>query len=204
LTIDAHLALAAALRPGFDTAHARSRLAALGIPPRAVASQLSGGQQAQISLAIALGTRAPVLLLDEPLASLDPLARREFLLVARDAARTGDVSVVLSSHVISEIEPVADRVIVLGEGRVLYQDSVAAALASHRVEAPDAITPAMDVVAQFPGHGDAWHALVRSADPSIGRAASLEDVVIGYFALGRGGHAANASSSRESSVGAAA
>jgi ABC-2 type transport system ATP-binding protein len=186
MTIEAHLALAAALRPGFDAPHARSRLTALDIPPRAIAGQLSGGQQAQISLAIALGTRAPVLLLDEPLASLDPLARREFLLVARDAARSGDVSVVLSSHVISEIEPVADTVIVLGEGRVLYQDTVAASIANHRVQQPGSTMTDMDVVAQFPGHGDAWHVLVRSSDASVGRAASLEDVVIGYFALGRG------------------
>lgn len=186
MTIESHLALARALRPGFDADHARERLRALDIEAAAIAGQLSGGQQAQVSLAIALGTRAPVLLLDEPLASLDPLARREFLLVARDAARSGDVSVVLSSHVISEIEPVADNVVVLGEGRVLFQDTIVGAVAAHRVLDDGMPTGGLDVVARFPGQGDATHVLVRSADPTVGRPGSLEDVVIGYFALGRG------------------
>lgn len=194
MTIEAHLALARALRPGFDSHHARERLRALDIEPTRIASHLSGGQQAQVSLAIALGTRAPVLLLDEPLASLDPLARREFLIVARDAARSGDVSVVLSSHVISEIEPVADRVIVLGEGRVLFEDTIASAVSGHRVLDGDMPTLGLDVVARFPGQGDATHVLVRSADPTIGRAGSLEDVVIGYFALGRPGSAVRTAS----------
>ncbi|MEO7667336.1 MAG: ABC transporter ATP-binding protein, partial [Dehalococcoidia bacterium] len=76
LSVDDHLDLAVQLRPGFDRAYARRRLDELGIPGNQGARSLSGGQQAQVALALALGTRAKILLLDEPLASLDPLARR--------------------------------------------------------------------------------------------------------------------------------
>ena len=185
MPIEAHLRLSRALRPRFDVPYARSRLAALGISPGAIAGQLSGGQQAQVALAIALGTRAPVLLLDEPLASLDPLARREFLDVVADAARGGDVSIVLSSHVLSEIEEVADRLLVLGEGQVLFEGTVADSLAHHRVLENGANADGLDVVATFPGRRGARHVLVRSDDPAIGRAGSLEEVVVGYLALGR-------------------
>ncbi|MBI2781466.1 MAG: ABC transporter ATP-binding protein [Chloroflexi bacterium] len=185
MPVEDHLRLCLALRPTFDIAHARERLVALGISPASRAGQLSGGEQAQISLAIALGTRAPLLLLDEPLASLDPLARREFLGVASDAAKGGDVSIVLSSHVISEIESVADRLLVLGDGRVLFQDTVASSLGNHRILEDGAPVVGLDVVAGFPGQGNARHLLVRSTDQSIGRRSSLEEVVIGYLALGR-------------------
>jgi ABC-2 type transport system ATP-binding protein len=192
MSMDDHIALARAIRPGFDVAHARDRLASLEIAPSAIAGQLSGGQQAQVSLAIALGTRAPLLLLDEPLASLDPLARREFLAVASEAARGGDVSIILSSHVISEIEPVADRLLVLGEGRVLFDDTVAASISRHRVLDDGTALDGLDVVARFPGQGDARHVLIRTPEREVGRAGSLEEVVIGYLALGRG-HAGDAS-----------
>jgi ABC-2 type transport system ATP-binding protein len=185
MPVESHLRLARAIRPGFDIEHARGRVAALGISLRATAGRLSGGEQAQVSLAIALGTRAPLLLLDEPLASLDPLARREFLEVASDAARAGDVTIVLSSHVISEIESVADRMLVLGEGRVLFQDTVAASLTNHRVLDDGAVLDGLDVVSKFPGEGKARHVLIRTADASIGRRGSLEEVIVAYLALGR-------------------
>ena len=185
MRVEDHLGLSRAMRRSFDIPYARGRLEALGISPQSRAGQLSGGEQAQVSLAIALGTRAPLLLLDEPLASLDPLARREFLEVAADAAEAGDVTIVLSSHVISEIEGIADRLLVLGEGRVLFEDSVASSLGQHRVIDGDVAPAGLDVVAKFPGPGRARHVLIRSTDASIGRPGSLEEVVIGYLALGR-------------------
>ena len=92
LSVDDHLDLAVQLRPGFDRASARKRLDDLGIPAGRGAGTLSGGQQAQVALALALGTRARILLLDEPLASLDPLARREFLHVVTDAVRVRPIT----------------------------------------------------------------------------------------------------------------
>jgi ABC-2 type transport system ATP-binding protein len=186
-SVEDHLAIASAIRPGFDVEHARGRLQALGIRLRASPSQLSGGQQAQVCLAVALGTRAPLLLLDEPLASLDPLARREFLAIAREAARSGDVTIVLSSHVISEIDEVADQILVLGDGVVLYHDTVAASVAGHRVLDDGDVPQGAEIVGRFPGRRDEQHVLVRSSEASVGRAGSLEEVVMGYLAAGRAG-----------------
>jgi ABC-2 type transport system ATP-binding protein len=185
LTIDDHVDIARSIRRGFDPAYARSRVEALGLPGNARVGTLSGGEQAQVCLAIALGTRAPLLLLDEPLASLDPLARRDFLRVAREAARAGDTTIVLSSHVISEIEDTADRLLVLGEGRVLFEDSVAHAINRHRVVDEQSALAGGDLVSQFPGRGETQHWLIRRSPHELGRAASLEEVVLGYLAAGR-------------------
>ncbi|TMC64583.1 MAG: ATP-binding cassette domain-containing protein, partial [Chloroflexi bacterium] len=111
----------------------RRRLDQLAIPLTSRADELSGGQQAQVGLALALGTRAPVLLLDEPLASLDPLARREFLHVLVDAVRVDGSTALLSSHVITDIEQACDRLLVLGGGRKLLDLSIAESIAAHRI-----------------------------------------------------------------------
>ncbi|HEX5589770.1 MAG TPA: ABC transporter ATP-binding protein [Candidatus Limnocylindrales bacterium] len=187
LTVEEHLRFAGSLRPGFDAAHARSRLRQLQIPLAAPATDLSGGQQAQVSLAIALGTRAPVLLLDEPLANLDPLARREFLTVLGEAVRADGVTAVLASHVVAEVEPVCDRLLVLGFGRVLLHVTVAEALGGHRV-APDGTVDAPGLVALFPDRAGAFHALVRNAasvDVAATRPATMEEIVMGYLSAGR-------------------
>ncbi len=133
LTVNEHLAMARSLRPGFDATIARRRLDDLAISLASRADELSGGQQAQVGLALALGTRAPVLLLDEPLASLDPLARREFLHVLVDAVRADGSTALLSSHVITDIEQACDRLLVLGAGRTLLDLSIAGAIAEHCV-----------------------------------------------------------------------
>jgi len=184
LSVLDHLRLAGAIRPGFDPTHARERLGPLGIPVTARVGELSGGEQAQVCLAIALGTRAPLLLLDEPLANLDPLARRDFLRVARLAADDG-TTVVLSSHALSEIEDTADRLLVLGEGRVLYDDTVAHSIATHRVIDTDAELDGVEVVARFPGRADQVHILARAGSAARGRSPSLEEVVLGYLAEAR-------------------
>ena len=142
LTVADHLALAARLRTGFDRAGSERRLEQLGIPLVATADELSGGQQAQVGLAIALGTRARVLLLDEPLAALDPLARREFLHVMVDAVRAAGSTALLASHVITDIEQACDRLLVLGGGRTLLDVSIAEARARRRGRQPDRRRPA--------------------------------------------------------------
>ena len=115
-----------------------------------------------MGLALALGTRAPVLLLDEPLASLDPLARREFLHVLVDAVRADGPTALLSSHVITDIEQACDRLIVLGGGRTLLDVSIAEAIAGHRViAATDAAPDRVDVVGWFPAATGERLTLVR-------------------------------------------
>lgn len=178
LSVSDHLDLAVQLRPGFDRAYATDRLAQLDIPADRGARSLSGGQQAQVALALALGTRARILLLDEPLASLDPLARREFLHVLRDAVQSDGATALLSSHIVTDVEQACDRLIVLGVGRVLLHDTVANALAGHAISASEQT----DAVAAFaaPDGSRIW--LVRG---SADRPATLEEVVLGYLASGR-------------------
>jgi len=185
LTVNDHVRLAATLRPGFDAHHARRRLEELSLPLDSRADELSGGQQAQVGLALALGTRAPVLLLDEPLASLDPLARREFLHVLVEAVREDGATALLSSHVITDIEQACDRLLVLGGGRKLLDLSIAESIAAHRIVAARAAGD--DVVGSFMDVDGATVSLVRAPTTSLvrGRAATLEEVVLGHLAAGR-------------------
>lgn len=183
LSVEDHLDMAVQLRPGFDRAAARERLDQLDIPRDAGARNLSGGQQAQVALALALGTRAEILLLDEPLASLDPLARREFLHVLTDAVRTDGATALLSSHIVTDVEQACDRLIVLGVGRVLLQDTVADALASHRIGPAEEASG--EVVSTFLGPTGDRLALERSTQADRLRPATLEEVVLGYLASGR-------------------
>jgi ABC-2 type transport system ATP-binding protein len=196
LTISDHIALAGTLRDGFDGPMAAGYVERLSIPLGAKASELSGGEQAQVGLALALATRAPILLLDEPLASLDPLARREFLHLMVEAVRAAGATALLSSHVITDIEQACDRLIVLGKGHTLLDLSVAEALAHHRVvegTAPEAIElVGRDAfVGAFPAPAGEPLTLVRTpvvvpaGTPAIGRSATLEEVVIGHLAAGR-------------------
>jgi ABC-2 type transport system ATP-binding protein len=187
LTVEEHVALASSLRPGFDAGIARKRLDDLDIPLSSRADELSGGQQAQVGLALALGTRAPVLLLDEPLASLDPLARREFLHVLADAVRAGGATALLSSHVITDIEQACDRLLVLGAGRTLLDLSIAGAIAEHAVVAvTEGPPPPGTVVGIFPSPTGERLCLVRADLAAVGgRPATLEEVVLGHLAAAR-------------------
>jgi ABC-2 type transport system ATP-binding protein len=187
LTVDEHVAMAGTMRRGFDPAIARRRLADLDIPATARAEQLSGGQQAQVGLALALATRAPLLALDEPLASLDPLARREFLHILVAAVREAGSTAVLSSHVITDIEQACDRLLVLGGGRVLLDLSIADAIADHRVVDAALVLPTWPVVGTFPAATGERLSLVAAARTVtlFGRAATLEEVVLGHLAAGR-------------------
>jgi ABC-2 type transport system ATP-binding protein len=117
----------------FDQHYALDRLAELGIPLNRRAGKLSGGQQAQLALTLALGRRPRLLVLDEPVAMLDPVARHDFMALVLTAAADDGVSVVLSSHALAELERVADYLILLSRGRVQVADEVDALLASHRM-----------------------------------------------------------------------
>jgi ABC-2 type transport system ATP-binding protein len=117
----------------FDQSYARDRLGELGIPLKRKAGRLSGGQQAQLALTLALARRPQLLVLDEPVAMLDPLARHDFMATVLTAAADDGVSVVLSSHVLAELERVADYLILLSRGRVQVAGEVDDLLASHRM-----------------------------------------------------------------------
>ncbi len=117
----------------FDQDHAKDRLRQLGIPLRQKVGKMSGGQQAQLALTLALGRRPELLLLDEPMAMLDPLARHDFMATVMTAVADDAVSVVLSSHVLAELERVADYLVVLSSGSVQVAGEVDDLLATHRL-----------------------------------------------------------------------
>ena len=117
----------------FDQGLAERRLTKLGIPLDRRTGTLSGGQQAQVALALALAKRPDLLVLDEPVASLDPLARHEFLQVLMGAVAEGGVTVLFSSHLVHELERVCDHLIVLNHGRVTLTGDIDTLLAEHRL-----------------------------------------------------------------------
>jgi ABC-2 type transport system ATP-binding protein len=117
----------------FDQDYAEARLGELGIPLSRKAGKLSGGQQAQLALTLALARRPRLLVLDEPVATLDPVARHDFMATVLTAAADDGVSVVLSSHVLAELERVADYLILLSRGRVQVAGDVDGLLATHRL-----------------------------------------------------------------------
>jgi ABC-2 type transport system ATP-binding protein len=117
----------------FDQASAEARLAELGIPLKQKAGRMSGGQQAQLALTLALARRPRLLVLDEPMAKLDPLARHDFMATVMTAVADDGVSVLLSSHVLAELERVADYLILLSRGRVQVAGEIDELLASHRI-----------------------------------------------------------------------
>jgi ABC-2 type transport system ATP-binding protein len=153
-----------------DQRYAERRLGELGIPLKQKAGQLSGGQQAQLALTLALARRPRLLLLDEPVAMLDPIARHDFMATVLTAMADEGVSVLLSSHVLAELERVADYLILLSRGRVQVAGDVDDLLACHRMLTGPAAEA--DRYAQLPvvyaRRGEAQaHLLVRAtaADP---------------------------------------
>src|SRR5579863_8398451 len=126
--------LGRAMNPNWDMSMARARMEALDTPLNRKVKTLSGGQKAQVSLAMALAKRAPLLVLDEPVASLDPVARLEFMReVMAQAATEGGPTVILASHVVSELERFCDWLVVLTHGHVQLAGSVDDLLAGHQL-----------------------------------------------------------------------
>jgi len=126
-----HLRFGKHLNPGWDAALARDRIEALGLDLRQRAGKLSGGERAQLALTLALAKRPELLVLDEPIASLDPLARSEFLRSLAEYTAARQVSVIMSSHLVSDLERICDYLIVLVASRVQVAGPVAELLASH-------------------------------------------------------------------------
>lgn len=179
----------------FDGAFAKHRLADLGIDPRQKVGRLSGGQHAQLALTLALARRPRLLVLDEPTASLDPLARHDFLAAVMTAMADDGVSVVLSSHILTELERVADYLVLILDGRVRLDGPVEDHLARHLlVVGPADLPPPPDwEVVESRTTGVQTHRLVRVAVRSgpvpagwEARPVGVEELALAYL---RGGAA---------------
>ena len=133
--------LGRAMNPGWDQQLAPARVDALGIPLKRKVKNLSGGQQAQVSLTMALAKRAPLLVLDEPVSSLDPVARLEFMRDVMAAAADTGLTVLIASHVVSELERLCDWLIVLADGHVQLAGPVDDLLAAHQLLTVPRATP---------------------------------------------------------------
>jgi ABC-2 type transport system ATP-binding protein len=190
MTVADHLRLGAWLNPGWDENLARRRIGQLGLDPKQRAGSLSGGQRAQLALTLALAKRPGLLLLDEPVASLDPLARREFLRMLMEAVAEHGTSVVLSSHLVADLERVCDYLIVLVASRVRIAGEVSDLLAAHRRLSgprrdPGTMPAGQEVIEE--SHTDKQTSLlVRISEPVHDPAwavtpVSLEDLVIAYM-----------------------
>jgi ABC-2 type transport system ATP-binding protein len=132
-TAEDHISAGAHLNRRWDPALVRDRLRSLNIPLDRPAGALSGGQRAQLALTLTLAKRPRLVLLDEPVAALDPLARRHFLATMADAVAGGGVTVVLSSHLLADMERVVDHLILLSASQVQLSGDIDELLAEHRV-----------------------------------------------------------------------
>jgi ABC-2 type transport system ATP-binding protein len=190
LTVADHLRLGAHLNPRWDDAAARRRIDRLGLDHRQKAGRLSGGQRAQLALTLGLAKRPELLILDEPVASLDPLARREFLQMLMEAVAEEQISVLLSSHVVSDLERVCDHVVVLVDSQVRVAGDVERLLATHhRLSGPrrEPGTLPADQHVVWASHTDRQSTyVVRTESPILDpawstTALSLEDLVLAYM-----------------------
>ena len=185
-----HIAVGAHLNPRWDGASVRQRLSGLNIPLDQSVGTLSGGQRAQVALSLTLAKQPRLLLLDEPVAALDPLARRQFLATLADAVAIGGLTVVLSSHMIADLERVCDHLILLAASRVQLCGDIETVLAQHQV----LVGPRKDTTAIEKVHTvvRATHTarqstlLIRVGGPVIDPAweaadVGLEELVLGYM-----------------------
>ncbi|WP_433466840.1 ABC transporter ATP-binding protein [Spirillospora sp. CA-128828] len=191
LSVGDHLKLGARLNPGWDDAVARERIGRLGLDLGHRAGKLSGGQRAQLALTLGIAKRPELLILDEPVAALDPLARREFLQSLMEATAEHSLSVVLSSHLVSDLERTCDYLIVLVDSRVQVAGDVDELLAAHhRLTGPrrDAGTLPADQHVVSESHTDRQSTFVVRTDGPIHDPAwtvgqiNLEDLVLSYMA----------------------
>ena len=193
MSVANHLRMGAWLNPTWDRSWRGSASSGLGLDPRQKAGTLSGGQRAQLALTLAIAKRPELLILDEPVASLDPLARRDFLRSLMEVVAEHGVSVVLSSHLVADLERVCDYLIVLRASRVQLAGDVDALVATHhRLTGPrrDPVTlpRALQVIEE--SHTERQTSLlVRSREPILDpswtvTAATLEDILIAYMSAG--------------------
>jgi ABC-2 type transport system ATP-binding protein len=173
------------LNRSFDVGMANDRLAHLGIPMDRAVGKMSGGQRAQVALTLAFAKRPRLLLLDEPVASLDPLARREFLQSLMGGVADEGTTVLLSSHLLGDLERVCDYLIVLNQSHVQVVGGVDDLIADHRV-----LIGAADMEVHERRTNRQATLLVRGYDPGVTlidpqwtvHDVNLEDLVLAYLA----------------------
>jgi ABC-2 type transport system ATP-binding protein len=190
LTVNEHLHLGSRMNASFDSGFARDRVTRLGLDPRQRAGGLSGGQRSQLALTLAMGKRPELLLLDEPVASLDPLARREFLQDLMELVAERQPTVVLSSHLLADVDRVCDHLIVLVKGQVRLAGDVDVLLAQHRnLIGPRrdlATLPASQKVIRMSHTERQTTAVIRTSEPVLDprwvvTEIGLEDLVLAYM-----------------------
>jgi len=190
LSVRDHLRFGAWMNPSWDATLAEDRVERLGLDPRQKAGQLSGGQRVQLALTLAVAKRPALLVLDEPVASLDPLARREFLQGLMEVVAVHGTSVILSSHVIADLERVCDYLVILVDSRVQVAGDIDELLATHhRLTGPrhDHHGLPSDQQVILESHTDRQSTVVvRTDEPILDPAWSveqlgLEDLVLAYM-----------------------
>ena len=193
LSVADHLRFGASVNPRWDAQFAAERIDALDLDMRQRAGKLSGGQRAQLALTLALAKRPELLLLDEPVAALDPLARRDFLATLTSYVAEHGISVVLSSHLLADLERVCDYLVLLSAARVQLAGEVDELLVGHRRISGarrDLTALPSDQHVVWDSHTDKQTtAVIRVAGPIHDPAwrveeLSLEDVVLAYMGDG--------------------
>ena len=184
------------MNPRWDDAFAHERIARLGLPLKKKVGQLSGGQQAQVGLVLALAKRPELLLLDEPIAAFDPLARREFLQVLMETVADTGASVLLSSHLLGDLEQVCDSMMLVSGGRLQLFGGVEEVLGTHRLVigpvGEEMLASRLHCVIHRSQTGKQVATLVKLEAPLVLGDAwsvhepSLEDIVLGYLQRGNG------------------
>jgi ABC-2 type transport system ATP-binding protein len=196
LTVGDHLTFGAKTNPAWDADLAHRRVDELGLDRGQRAGKLSGGQRAQLALTMAVAKRPELLLLDEPVASLDPLARREFLQTLMGVVVDQGVSVVLSSHLVADLERVCDYLVVLVSSQVALTGEVEGLLATHRrLVGPrrDLSTLPSNQTVIEASHTDRQSTvLVHTTEPILDptwtvEEVGLEDLVLAYMSQSVGG-----------------
>lgn len=194
LSVAEHVLFGAWLNPRWDRDLAERRIDHLGLDRKQQAGKLSGGQRAQLALTLAIAKRPELLILDEPVASLDPLARRDFMQDLMEAVAEHQLSVVLSSHLVADLEHVCDYLVVLAASRVQVTGEVEGLLASHHLltgaRRDPATLPADQEVIEA-SHTDRQSTLLVRSDNAILDPAwtveqvSLESMVLAYMSQAR-------------------
>jgi len=198
LSVEDHLRFGRHLNPGWDDSLAHDRIRQLGLDPKQKAGKLSGGQRAQLALTLAIAKRPRLLILDEPVASLDPLARREFLQILMETTAEQELSVVMSSHLVADLQRVCDYLIVLVNSRVQIDGEVDLLATHYLLTGPRSETPALPPDARIISQSHTARQatlLVRTTGPvggpdwAVGQI-DMEDLVLAYM-----GNAADATNS---------